>query len=100
MVVEREMFLEGASLSERVEEAIIGVLIKGVVVSFDDILEVIFTRFQNALTPDTQSIKSVLEEYAEKTDRKWQLKKEMRVRQSQHNQIVGWLAEIGKKNWF
>jgi hypothetical protein len=69
-------------------------------VSFDDILEEIFTKFQNALTPDTQSIKSILEEYAEKTDGKWQLKKEMRLRQTQHNQIIEWLADIGKKIGF
>ena len=95
--LKEKLFLESASLSERVEEAIIGVLNKRVVVSFDDILEEIFTRFQNALTPDTQSIKSILEEYAEKTDGKWQLKKEMRVRQSQHNQIIQMLVDIGKK---
>lgn len=98
--LKEKLFLESASLSERVEAAIIGVLNKRVVASFDDILEEIFTRFQNALTPDTQSIKSTLEEYAEKTDGKWQLKKEMRVRQSQHNQIVGWLVDIGKKVGF
>jgi hypothetical protein len=98
--LKEKLFLESASLSERVEAAIIGVLNKRVVVSFDDILEEIFTRFQNALTPDTQSIKSILEEYAEKTDGKWQLKKEMRVRQSQHNQIIGWLVDIGKKIGF
>jgi hypothetical protein len=66
-------------------------------VSFDDILEEIFTKFQNALTPDTQSIKAILEEYAEKTDGKWQLKKDMRVRQSQHNQIIQMLVDLGKK---
>jgi len=98
--LKEKLFLESASLSERVEAAIIGVLNKRVVVSFDEILEEIFTRFQNALTPDTQSIKSILEEYAEKTDGKWQLKKEMRVRQTQHNQIIGWLADIGKKMGF
>jgi len=94
------LFLDRASLSERVEGTVIDVLNRRVVVSFDDILEEIFTKFQNALTPDTQSIKAILEEYAEKTDGKWQLKKEMRVRQSQHNQIVAWLADIGKKIGF
>jgi len=98
--LKEKIFLDRASLSERVEATIIGVLNRRVVVSFDDILEEIFTRFQNALTPDTQSIKSILEEYAEKTDGKWQLKKEMRLRQSQHDQIIGWLADIGKKIGF
>jgi len=94
------LFLDRASLSERVEGTIIDVLNRRIVISFDDILEEIFTKFQNALTPDTQSIKAILEEYAEKTNGKWQLKKEMRVRQSQHNYIVAWLADIGKKIGF
>jgi len=98
--LKEKLFLDRASLSERVEATIIGVLNRRVVVSFDDILEEIFTKFQNALTPDTQSIKSILEEYAEKTDGKWQLKKEMRLRQTQHNQIIEWLADIGKKIGF
>jgi 16S rRNA G966 N2-methylase RsmD len=94
------LFLDRASLSERVEGTIIDVLNRRIVVSFDDILEHIFTRFQNALTPDTQSIKAILEEYAEKTDGKWQLKKEMRVRQTQHNQIIQMLVDLGKKASF
>jgi DNA modification methylase len=98
--LKEKLFLDRASLSERVEATIIGVLNRRVVVSFDDILEEIFTKFQNALTPDTQSIKSILEEYAEKTDGKWQLKKEMRLRQTQHTQIIEWLADIGKKIGF
>jgi DNA modification methylase len=97
--LKEKLFLDRASLSERVEATVIAVLNRRVVVSFDDILEEIFARplFQNALTPDTQSIKAILEEYAEKTDGKWQLKKEMRMRQSQHNQIIEMLAELGKK---
>jgi DNA modification methylase len=91
------LFLDRASLSERVEGTIIDVLNRRIVVSFDDILEEIFTKFQNALTPDTQSIKAILEEYAEKTNGKWQLKKEMRLRQTQHNQIIQMLVELGKK---
>ena len=42
----------------------------------------------------------ITEEYAEKTDGKWQLKKEMRLRQTQHDQIIKWLAEIGNKTGF
>ncbi|MBX5326453.1 MAG: hypothetical protein ACQXXH_00890 [Candidatus Bathyarchaeia archaeon] len=94
------LYLDRASLSERVEGTIIDVLNRRVVVSFDDILEEIFTRFQNALTPDTQSIKAILEEYAEKTDGKWQLKKEMRLRQTQHNQIIQMIVELGQKAGF
>jgi len=100
--LKERLFLDRASLSERVEGTIIDVLHRRVVVSFDEILEEIFAHplFQNALTPDTQSIKAVLEEYAEKTDGKWQLKKEVRLRQTQHSQIIDWLADIGKKIGF
>jgi len=100
--LKEKLFLDRASLSERVEATVIAVLNRRVVVSFDDILEEIFAHplFQNALTPDTQSIKAILEEYAEKTDGKWQLKKEMRMRQSQHNQIIEMLADLGKKAEF
>jgi len=94
------LFLDRASLSERVEGTIIDVLNRRIVVSFDDILEEIFTKFQNALTPDTQSIKAILEEYAEKTNGKWQLKKEMRIRQTQHNKIIEMLVDLGKKIGF
>lgn len=98
--LKKGLFLDRASLSERVEGTIIDVLNRRVVVSFDDILEEIFTNFQNALTPDTHSIKAILEEYAEKTNGKWQLKKQMRVRQTQHNQIVQMLVDLGRKAGF
>ncbi len=91
------LFLDRASLSERVEGTVIDVLNRRIVVSFDEILEEIFTTFQNSLTPDTQSIKAILEEYAEKTNGKWQLKKEVRLRQTQHNQIIEMLVDLGKK---
>jgi len=99
--LKEKLYLKRSSLSERVELAIIGVLNRRIVASFDEILEEIFTKFQNSLTPDAQSVRSVLEEYAEKTpDGKWQLKKIMRVRQSQHNQIVKMLADLGEKAGF
>lgn len=98
--LKEKLFLDRASISERVEDSIIAVLNRRIVVSFDDILEEIFTTFQNSLTPDTQSIKDILEEYAEKTDGKWQLKKEMRVRQTQHNLIIQMLVDVGKKIGF
>ena len=94
------LFLDRASLSERVEGTVIDVLNRRIVVSFDEILEEIFTTFQNSLTPDTQSIKAILEEYAEKTDGKWQLRREMRLRQTQHNQITQMLVDLGKKIGF
>lgn len=99
--LKEKLFLDRASLGERVEATIISELNRRVVASFDDILERIFTNFQNSLTPDTQSVKNILEEYAEKTpDGKWQLKKQMRIRQSQHNQIIEMLVDLGLKAGF
>jgi 16S rRNA G966 N2-methylase RsmD len=99
--LKEKLFLDRASLSERVEETVIAVLNRRVVASFEEILKELFTTFQNSLTPDTQSVKEILEEYAEKTpDKRWQLKKIMRVRQSQHNQIVKMLADLGEKAGF
>jgi len=99
--LKEKLFLDTTSLSERVEATIIAVLNRRIVASFDDILEEIFTTFQNSLTPDTQSVKDILEEYAEKThDGKWQLKKQMRVRQTQHNQIIEMIAQLGLKSGF
>jgi len=85
-------------LYERVEKAVINVLNREIRVSFDDILQEIFIAFPNALTPDTQSIKSVVQEYATKAGRKfWQLKPRVAQRERQHSQMIFFLAELGKK---
>lgn len=96
--VKEKLFLERASLSERVEDTVLGMLNRRVLVSYDDILEELFTTFQNSLTPDTQSIKDVLQEYAEKsTDGKWQLQAKVRARMSQHVNMIRMLVDLGKK---
>jgi len=91
-------FLDRTPLSERVEQAVINVLNRKYRVSFDDVLEEIFTKFPNALTPDTQSVRDILEMYGEKTkDGKWTLKSSVKVREQEHDKIVEILAIIGKK---
>jgi hypothetical protein len=88
------------ALTDRVERAVINVLDRKVKVSLDDILQVIFIEFPNALTPDAQSVKTVLEEYATKTkDGNWMLKPgySERERASQHSRMIYYLAKIGKK---
>lgn len=92
------LFLDRAPLSERIEKAIINVLNRRQIVSFDAVLEEIFTDFPNALTPDTQSIKAVLEEYAERTkEGTWRLKANIKQRESEHDTIVEILAKIGEQ---
>ena len=91
------------SLSDRVEKVILNVLDKKVKASFDDVLQEIFIQFPNALTPDTEDITSILEEYAVKTpDGNWRLKQELleNQRESIHNLMIYHLAELGKKAGF
>ena len=70
-------------------------------ISFDDVLQEIFIKFPNALTPETQNIKDILQEYATPTkDGNWTLKPQVKVRESQHSEIIYYLALLGKKAGF
>jgi DNA modification methylase len=94
-------FLDRVPLSERVEAITMNILNREIRVSFDDVLRQIYLKFTNALTPDTQSVRQVLEEYAHKTkDGKWRLKPKIRERQNEHDLIVEKLAIIGRKAGF
>jgi 16S rRNA G966 N2-methylase RsmD len=94
-------YLELIPLSDRVETTVIDVLHRKVKVSFDDILQDLFISFPNALTPDTQNIKDLLEEYAMPTkDGKWMLKPVIKTQESQHSVLIGYLALLGKKAGF
>ena len=87
-------------LADRVERVVLGVLDKKVKASFDDVLQEVFMQFPNALTPDTENITSILEEYAVKTpDGKWMLKPGLgeSQRESVHNLMIYHLAQLGKK---
>ncbi len=91
-------YLELVPLSDRVETAVIDVLRRKFKISFDDILQEVFIKFKNALTPERQSIKEILEEYAEPTkDGKWMLKPEVKIRESEHIKMIYCLALLGKK---
>ncbi len=91
-------YLEAVPLSDRVETAIVDVLRRKVKASFDDILQEIFIKFPNALTPETQDIKSLLEEYAKPTkDGNWQLKDIVMSRDSDHSKMIFYLSVLGQK---
>jgi len=91
-------FLDRVPLSERVEAITVDVLNREIKVSFDDVLRQVYLRFTNALTPDTQNVREVLEEYAEKTkDKKWRLKPKVKQRESEHDAIVEILGILGIK---
>lgn len=94
-------FLERVPLSERVENTIINKLNQFERISFDDVLQSVYLTFPNSLTPDTNSILSILKEYAEQTsDRKWRTKLIVKNRISQHDIIVNNLCKLGKKCGF
>lgn len=94
-------FLERVPLSERVEKAIINVLNKDFLITFDDILQEIFIRFPNSLTPDTSDIEDILKEYAEKVaGGKWRLKPIVKDRENEHNKIIEMICELGEKAGF
>ncbi|OHB54637.1 MAG: hypothetical protein A2173_06155 [Planctomycetes bacterium RBG_13_44_8b] len=67
--------------------------------SFDDVLQEVFILFPNALTPDTEDVASILEEYAVKTpDGSWMLKRQLQKgqRETIHNLMIYHLARLGK----
>lgn len=94
-------YLELIPLSDRVETTVIDVLHRKVKIGFDDILQELFINFPNALTPDTQDIKDLLEEYATPTrDGKWMLKPIIKTQEGQHSTLIGCLAILGQKAGF
>lgn len=88
------------SLTDRVEKVVLNVLDKKVKASFDDVLQNVFMQFPNALTPYTEDVAFILEEYAIKTsDGSWMLKRQLQQshRESIHNLMVYHIANLGKK---
>lgn len=86
-------------LNERVEEMILDTLHRKVA-SFDDILQDIYLTFTNALTPSPSNVKGIVNEYARPEARKWKLKPQVREREKEHSEMIGFLAELGKKCGF
>lgn len=94
-------FLDSVPLNDRVEKTVIQVLSTGIKTSFDDILQFIFTKFPNAMTPETESVMSILKQYGQKTkDGKWLLKPIIKRSLDQHDTIVEILCKLGEKCGF
>jgi hypothetical protein len=90
-------------LSERVGTAVLNTLRAKYRVTFDEILQTIFETFPDSLTPDSDSVKSILEEYAEKAaGGYWKLKpletedEEVKM----HTQMEINLAKVGKNSGY
>lgn len=91
-------YLDQVPLSDRLETAVVGVLHRKVKVSFDDVLQEVFIKFPNALTPESQKVSDLLEEYADQTsDGKWALKPIMHTRESEHNRMIFILISLARK---
>lgn len=91
-------FIERVPLNERVEISVMNVLYRKIKVSYDEILQEIFIKFPNSLTPETQTIMDVLKDFAKKTkDGKWMLDPNVKRRFNEHDSLVEKLALIGQK---
>lgn len=91
-------YLELVPLADRVETAIVDVLRRKTKIDFDDILQEIFIKFPNALTPETQNIKEILKEYANPAKGgKWMLKPSVNARESEHSRMIYYLGILGQK---
>jgi hypothetical protein len=63
----------------------------------DNVLREIFVKFPNSLTPETHTIISYLEDYADKIPRGfWKLKPIVKTRESEHNLMISALKELGE----
>lgn len=84
-------------LNDRVEEAVLQIL-RRKVASFDDVLQEIYFNFRNALTPSKANVGKLLTEYGERTpDGRWRLKPQVKLHEREHSEMIGFLAQIGKK---
>jgi hypothetical protein len=88
-------------LSERVEETVYRELLSKGKVTFTQVWDAVSTKFPNSLTSDSSSIMAALIQYARKVPGGlWMLKPDYFARQSQHNEVLALLAEVGKSLGF
>jgi len=88
-------------LSERVEETVYRELLSKGKVTFTQVWDAVSTKFPNSLTSDSSSIMDALVQYARKVPGGfWMLKPDYFARQSQHNEVLALLAEVGKSLGF
>ena len=95
-------WLHMVPLSDRLELAIIDILRRKIAVTFDDVLQEIYTKFTNALAPTRKrDIRDILEEYAERDKhRMWRLKSSVREHISKHSLLIEKIAFIGSQAGF
>lgn len=85
------------ALNDRVEEIVLQRLRRSES-SFTDILQDIYIKFTNSLTPNPASVKEFVYEYGEKTtDGKWRLKPEVSSSINEHSMVIADLAILGQE---
>lgn len=93
--------LKEIPLTERVEQTVYRKLHQKGKVTFTEVWDAVSTEFPNSLTSDSTSILDALQVYARKvTGGFWLLKPEIQQRINQHSEIIGLLAQIGKKQGY
>lgn len=84
-------------LNKRVDEAIVNLLRRKRKVSFTEVLTEVYTRFQNALTPEDHTISDILEENAIPVAKgKWEIQPFVEKIQEQHEEMIYYLGKIGE----
>lgn len=90
-------------LSDRLERAVIDILIRRTKIKFDELLSEIYEKFTNALTPARKDIREILQEYAEEDKKhpgEWMLKPAIKIHVRKHTELILKLANIGQKLGF
>jgi len=91
--------LDRVPLSDRVEILVSRLLRRRRVVSFSEVMEALFTRFPNSLTPDIDPMK-YLERYAVAHGKKWKIAPIFDGIVKKHSQFIAILAKLGKSFGF
>ncbi len=93
--------LKEIPLTERVEQTVYRKLHQKGKVTFTEVWDAVSTEFPNSLTSDSMSILDALKVYARKVSGGfWMLKPDIQQRINQHSEILGILAQIGKKHGY
>jgi len=84
-------------LTERVEETVFRCLHEKGRVTFTEVWDTVAREFPNSLTSDSTSIREALELYGRKvTGGAWMLRDEIRLRLTNHSELIALLAQIGR----
>jgi hypothetical protein len=88
--------LAAVPLTERVEETVFRCLYQKGRVTFTEVWDTVAREFPNSLTSDSTSISEALETYGRKVaGGAWMLREEIRLRLTNHSEIIAMLAQIG-----